>query len=81
MPGCLMFKNQPLENEGDLRIMFGPIVCTNKTTLILGGQPRDAASFSDELEEDDLELVGENPTMVTICSACVVSCFVDYMIR
>lgn len=57
-----MFKNQPLENEEDLRIMFGPIVYTNETTLILGGQPRDATSSSDELEEDVLELVAKNPT-------------------
>jgi hypothetical protein len=62
MSGYLMFKNQPQENEEDLRIMFGPIVYTNETTLILGGQPRDATSSSDEFEEDVLELVAENPT-------------------
>lgn len=42
--------------------MFGPIVYTNETTLILGGQPRNATSSSDELEEDVLELVAKNPT-------------------
>jgi hypothetical protein len=34
MPGCIMFKSSPLENEDDLRTMFGPILCTNETTLV-----------------------------------------------
>lgn len=58
-----MFKNQPLENEEDLQIMFNLIVCTNEMTLILGARPMDAASSSDGIEERDLELVGENPTL------------------
>jgi hypothetical protein len=59
MPWCLMFKFAPLENEDDLRILFGPIVCTNVTTLV----PRveDTNSSSDGNEEDVLA-VGENST-------------------
>lgn len=49
-----MFKNQPLENEEDLRIMFNLIVCTNEMTLILGARPMDAVSSSDGIEERDL---------------------------
>jgi hypothetical protein len=49
-----MFKNQPLENVEDLRIMFNIIVCTNEMTLILGARPMDAASSSDGIEERDL---------------------------
>jgi hypothetical protein len=45
-----MFKSSPLENEGDLKIMFGPIVCTNETTLVPGVE--DANSSSDGHEED-----------------------------
>jgi hypothetical protein len=59
MPGCIMFKTALLENEDDLKIMFGPIVCTNETTLIPGVE--DANSLSDGHEE---EIVGggENST-------------------
>jgi hypothetical protein len=54
-----MFKTAPLENEDNLKIMFGPIVCTNETTLI----PRfeDANSSSDGHEEDFFG-AGENNT-------------------
>jgi hypothetical protein len=54
-----MFKTTPLENEDDLKIMFGPIVCTNETTLV----PRveDANSSSDGHEEDSFG-AGENST-------------------
>jgi hypothetical protein len=54
-----MFKTAPLENEDNLKIMFGPIVCTNETTLI----PRfeDANSSSDGHEEDIFG-AGENST-------------------
>jgi hypothetical protein len=54
-----MFKTVPLENEDDLKIMFGPIVCTNETTLVPGVQ--DANSSSDGHEEDILA-AGENNT-------------------
>jgi hypothetical protein len=54
-----MFKTAPLENEDNLKIMFGPIVCTNETTLV----PRveDANSSSDG-HEDDIFGAGENNT-------------------
>jgi hypothetical protein len=54
-----MFKTAPVENEDDLKIMFGPIVCTNETTLVPGVE--DANSSSDGHEE---EIVGggENST-------------------
>ena len=45
MPGCIQFKTAPLENEDDLKIMFGPIVCTIETTLVPGVE--DANSSSD----------------------------------
>jgi hypothetical protein len=54
-----MFKSTPLENEDDLRITFGPIVCTNETTLVPGAE--DANSLFDGHEEDILG-VGENCT-------------------
>jgi hypothetical protein len=54
-----MFKTAPLENEDALRIMFGPIVCTNETTLVPGVE--DANSSSDGHEEDILG-AGENST-------------------
>jgi hypothetical protein len=59
MPGCIQFKTTPLENEDYLKIMFGPIVCTNETTLVPGFE--DANSSSDGHEE---EIVGggENST-------------------
>jgi hypothetical protein len=59
MPGCIQFKIALLENEDDLKIMFGPIVCTNETTLVPGVE--DANSSSDGHEE---EIVGggENST-------------------
>lgn len=60
MPRCIIFKNQPLENEEDLWIMFRPIVCTNETTLIPRAQPRDAASSLDGNEDDDLVHLGDN---------------------
>jgi hypothetical protein len=44
-----MFKTAPLENEDNLKIMFGPIVCTNETTLVPGVE--DANSSSDGHEE------------------------------
>jgi hypothetical protein len=59
MPGCIMFKSSPLENEDDLRIMFGPIVCTNETTLV--HRVEDANSLSNGREEDILA-AGENNT-------------------
>jgi hypothetical protein len=54
-----MFKSSPLENEGDLKIMFGPIVCTNETTLVPGVE--DANSSSDGHEEDAIAAI-ENST-------------------
>jgi hypothetical protein len=54
-----MFKTAPLENEDNLKIMFGPIVCTNETTLVPGVE--DANSSSDGHEEDIFG-VGENIT-------------------
>jgi hypothetical protein len=54
-----MFKYAPLNNEGDLRIMFGPIVCTNETILVPG--VGDANSSPDGHEEDILG-AGENST-------------------
>jgi hypothetical protein len=59
MPGCILFKSAPLENEDDLRIMFGPIVCTNEATLV--PTVEDANSSSDGHEEDVLG-AGENNT-------------------
>jgi hypothetical protein len=56
MPGCLIFKNAPLENENELRIMFGPLMS------VPGEAPKDAASSSDDHEDDDASLVGENST-------------------
>jgi hypothetical protein len=59
MPGCIMFKTAPLKNEDDLKVMFGPIVCTNETTLVPGVE--DANSSSD----DHIEAIlggGENST-------------------
>jgi hypothetical protein len=59
MPGCIMFKTAPLENEDELKVMFGPIVCTNERTLVPGVE--DANSSSD----DHLEYTlggGENST-------------------
>jgi hypothetical protein len=52
MPGCIIFKSAPLENEDGLRIMFGPIVCTNEKTLVPGVE--DPNSSSDGHEEDVL---------------------------
>jgi hypothetical protein len=46
MTECIMFKTAPLENEDDLKVMFGPIVCTNETTLVPGA--KDANSSSDD---------------------------------
>jgi hypothetical protein len=59
MPGCIMFKTAPLENEDDLKVMFGPIVCTNETTLVPGVE--DANSSSDGHEKDILGY-GDNNT-------------------
>jgi hypothetical protein len=59
MPGCIMFKTAPLENEDNLNVMFGPIVCTNETTLVLGVE--DANSSSDGHKEGILG-GGENST-------------------
>jgi hypothetical protein len=59
MTGCIMFKSSPLENEDDLKVMFGPIVCTNETTLVPGVE--DANSSSDGHEED-VVAGGENST-------------------
>jgi hypothetical protein len=52
-------QNSPLENEDELKVMFGPIVCTNETTLV----PRveDANSSSDDHVEANLG-GGENNT-------------------
>jgi hypothetical protein len=54
-----MFKYAPLENENDIRIMFGPIVCTNETTLV--PEVEDANS-SYNGHEEDVFAVGENST-------------------
>jgi hypothetical protein len=54
-----MFKTAPLENVDNLKIMFGPIVCTNETTLVPGVE--DANSSSDGHEEDIFG-AGENST-------------------
>uniref|UniRef100_A0A804PH74 Myb/SANT-like domain-containing protein n=1 Tax=Zea mays TaxID=4577 RepID=A0A804PH74_MAIZE len=59
MPGCIMFKTAPLENEDELKVMFGPIVCTNETTLVPGVE--DANSSSDDHVEATLG-GGENST-------------------
>jgi hypothetical protein len=58
MPGCNMFKTTTLENEDDLKIMFGPIVYTNQTTLVPGVE--DANSSSDGHEEDILGAAENN---------------------
>jgi hypothetical protein len=52
MPGCIMFKTAPLENEDELKVMFGPIVCTNERTLVPGVE--DANSSSDDHVEATL---------------------------
>jgi hypothetical protein len=49
MPGCIMFKIAPLENEDDLKVMFGPIVCTNETTLVPGVEDANS-SYDDHVE-------------------------------
>jgi hypothetical protein len=54
-----MFKIAMHENEDNLKIMFGPIVCTNETTLVPGVE--DANSSSDGHEEDFFG-AGENST-------------------
>eukprot|EP00267_Zea_mays_P022309 XP_008647164.2 uncharacterized protein LOC103628817 [Zea mays] len=59
MPGCIMFKTAPLENEDELKIMFGPIVCTNERTLVPGVE--DANSSSDD-HLDATFVGGENST-------------------
>jgi hypothetical protein len=59
MPGCIMFKTAPLENEDELKVMFGPIVCTNERTLVPGVE--DANSSSDDHLEATLG-GGENST-------------------
>jgi hypothetical protein len=59
MIGCIMFKFVPLENEDNLRIMFGPIVCINETTLV----PRvEDANSSFDGHEEDVFSAGENST-------------------
>jgi hypothetical protein len=52
-------QNSPLENEDELKIMFGPIVCTNERTLVPGVE--DANSSSDDHLEATLG-GGENST-------------------
>jgi hypothetical protein len=52
-------QNSPLENEDKLKVMFGPIVCTNETTLVPGVE--DANSSSDDHVEATLG-GGENST-------------------
>jgi hypothetical protein len=59
MPGCIMFKTAPLENEDELKVMFGPIVCTNERTLVPSVE--DANSSSDDHFEATLG-GGENST-------------------
>jgi hypothetical protein len=59
MSGCIMFKTAPLENEDELKVMFGPIVCTNERTLVPGVE--DANSSSDDHLEATLG-GGENST-------------------
>jgi hypothetical protein len=59
MPGCIMFKTAPLENEDELKVMFGPIVCTNERTLVPGVE--NANSSSDDHFEATLG-GGENST-------------------
>jgi hypothetical protein len=54
-----MFKSAPLENEDDLRFMFGPIVCTNDTTLVSGVED---ANLSSDGHEEDVLAAGENST-------------------
>jgi hypothetical protein len=54
-----MFKSSPLENEDELKVMIGPTVCTNQTTLVLGVE--DANSSSDGHEED-VVAAAENST-------------------
>jgi len=54
-----MFKTAPLENEDELKVMFGPIVCTNERTLVPGVE--DANSSSDDHFEATLG-GGENST-------------------
>jgi hypothetical protein len=52
-------QNSPLENEDELKVMFGPIVWTNETTLVPGVE--DANSSSDDHVEANLG-GGENNT-------------------
>jgi hypothetical protein len=52
-------QNCPLENEDELKVMFGPIVCTNQTTLVPSVE--DANSSSDDHVEATLD-GGENST-------------------
>ena len=47
MPGCIMFKDTPLENEQDLQIMFDSIICTNESSFVPG------ASREELIGEDD----------------------------
>jgi hypothetical protein len=59
MPACIMFKSSHLESEDDMKVMFGPIVCTKETTLVPGVE--DANSSSDGHEED-VVAAAENST-------------------
>jgi hypothetical protein len=52
-------QNSLLENEDELKVMFGPIVCTNERTLVPGVE--DANSSSDD-HLDDILGGGENST-------------------
>jgi hypothetical protein len=54
-----MFKTAPLENEDELKVMFGPIVCTNERTLVPGVEDANSSS-DDHLEE--IFAGGENST-------------------
>jgi hypothetical protein len=62
MLGFFIFKNAPLENEEDLHITFGPIMCMNETTLIPGAEPKNVASSSDGNEDGPFN-EGENLTL------------------
>ncbi|PVH33477.1 hypothetical protein PAHAL_8G009400 [Panicum hallii] len=62
MPGCICFKNAPLEHEEQMRIMFEAVSVTNETSFVPsngegGGQEDDGGQNNSELERE-----GQVPT-------------------
>ena len=52
MPGCICFRDAPIEHEDQMRIMFDAVIVTNETSYVPTGGGNDVQHLDSDVEGD-----------------------------